>query len=147
VVPQGGLRGFRWGWIPGCCVTNFAPRKAPKLVERGKLTFDERFVLHCVVGPKKEHFEGFSGVHIRQSEHIRQSDFGRESQDQYRILVLAVLYVPSRSTDVRGYICHLNESWVPGFEIRVWSCRSQNLLEGKFAAFEQDPLSFTLMSF
>ena len=43
-----GLRGFRWGRIQGCHVTNFAPYRALKLIARCKLTFDERRVLHRV---------------------------------------------------------------------------------------------------
>ena len=30
------------------CVTKFAPRKTPKLIAPGKLTFDERVVFHRV---------------------------------------------------------------------------------------------------
>ena len=32
------------------CVTRFAPHKAPKSIVAGKLTFDERVVLHRVAG-------------------------------------------------------------------------------------------------
>ena len=35
--------------IPGCYVTKYAPHKALKLISRGKLTFEERVVLHRVV--------------------------------------------------------------------------------------------------
>ena len=32
LLPQGGVRGCRWGRIPGCYVANFAPHKALKLI-------------------------------------------------------------------------------------------------------------------
>ena len=32
--------------LSGCYVTNFAPHRALKLIVGGKLTFDERFVVH-----------------------------------------------------------------------------------------------------
>ena len=47
-LPHGGVRGFRWGRIPGCYVTKPAPHEALKLIARGMLTFDERVVLHRV---------------------------------------------------------------------------------------------------
>jgi hypothetical protein len=53
-------------------------------------------------------------------------DSQNQNLDQYQFLTLAVSYVPIFSIAVRGYMCHLNESWVLGFEIRVWSCRGQN---------------------
>ena len=48
VDPHGGLRRFRWERIPGCHVTEFAPQKALKLITWGKLTFDDRVVVHCL---------------------------------------------------------------------------------------------------
>ena len=47
-LPHGGVRGFRWGRIPGGYVTKFAPHGALELIVRGKLTLDERGVLHGV---------------------------------------------------------------------------------------------------
>jgi len=35
--------------VLGCYVTKFAPHKALKLIARGKLTFDERVVVHRAV--------------------------------------------------------------------------------------------------
>ena len=34
--------------LKGCYVTKFAPHKAPELIARGKLAFDERVALHRV---------------------------------------------------------------------------------------------------
>ena len=49
-LPHRGVRGFRWPKFLGCYVTKFAPHKAPKLIARGKLTFDARVVLHRASG-------------------------------------------------------------------------------------------------
>ena len=48
--PHGGPPKIRWGRNLGCYVTNFAPNKALKFIARGKLTFDERVVIHRVAG-------------------------------------------------------------------------------------------------
>ena len=44
--PLGGIPTPRWGRISGCYVTNFGLHKALKLLARGRMTFDERVVLH-----------------------------------------------------------------------------------------------------
>jgi len=44
----GGVRRFRLGWIPGCCVTLIEPHKVSQLIARGKITLDETVVLHRV---------------------------------------------------------------------------------------------------
>ena len=49
--PHGGVRGFRSFSNPGCYVTRLSPNKAIKSIARGKLTFDERVVLHRVDVP------------------------------------------------------------------------------------------------
>jgi hypothetical protein len=43
--PLGGVRGFRWPQILGCCVTKFVSHKALRLIACDKSTFDERGVL------------------------------------------------------------------------------------------------------
>ena len=48
-IARWSTRVFRRGRIPRCYVTKFAPRKALYLIAWGKLTFDERVVLHRVV--------------------------------------------------------------------------------------------------
>ena len=58
----------------GCHVTKLAPYKVIKLVARGKLTFDERFVLHCVVW----------------SEHIRHKLYLKPARIRYRVFLFAL---------------------------------------------------------
>jgi hypothetical protein len=50
------LGAVRCGWIPGYYVTKFAPHKALGLIARGKLTFDERVVLHREIPVVPAHF-------------------------------------------------------------------------------------------
>ena len=47
-LPSARWARFRWGQSFGCYVTKFAPHRALKLIVSGKLTFDERVVLHRV---------------------------------------------------------------------------------------------------
>ena len=49
--PHGGVRGRHPPSIIGCYVTEFAPHLALDLISSGKLTCDERVVLHRVVAP------------------------------------------------------------------------------------------------
>ena len=65
--PHIGVRGFRWGRIPGCYVTKFAPHTALKLIAQGEVTLDERVVHHRV-----EWSAGWKGGPSRSSRLVAQ---------------------------------------------------------------------------
>ena len=49
--PIGGVRGFRWGQIPGCYVIKFATHQALKLIAWRKLNFECYNSLQALVRP------------------------------------------------------------------------------------------------
>ena len=73
--------------ILGCYVTKFAPRKALKLFASGKLTFDERAVLHRV-----EWYQGLGSTVLmtlhpeHQTYTLSPKLFGDKEEERYVVL-------------------------------------------------------------